>query len=191
MSVTGGPAAQACWMSERHGIVSSVRCEETEGLLYLCSQGWNDCWEVSKDLQWEENCGSNRYCPDSFGRELAHAARSNSEFPCQIFKTIFPISILILSICLTPKIPWDQKLVNCSLGSMCEEKYFFFNFFFWTSELHISQAFHQHQHIQFRLRMSLWRIFVEIGYHFSCIFWGAPTCSHVAKTAQGLKGRVL
>jgi hypothetical protein len=26
---------------------------------------------------------------------------------------------------------------------------------------------------------------------FSCIFWGAPTCSHVAKIAQGLKGRVL
>jgi hypothetical protein len=23
---------------------------------------------------------------------------------------------------LTPKIPWDQKLVDCSLGSLCEEK---------------------------------------------------------------------
>jgi hypothetical protein len=22
---------------------------------------------------------------------------------------------------LTPKIPWDQKLVDCSLGSLCEE----------------------------------------------------------------------
>jgi hypothetical protein len=24
--------------------------------------------------------------------------------------------------CLTPKIPWDQKLVDCCLGSLCEEK---------------------------------------------------------------------
>jgi hypothetical protein len=32
--------------------------------------------------------------------------------------------------CLTPKIPWDRKLVNCCLGSLCEEKYIFFNFFF-------------------------------------------------------------
>jgi hypothetical protein len=31
---------------------------------------------------------------------------------------------------LTPEIPWDQKLVDCCLGSLCEEKYFFFNFFF-------------------------------------------------------------
>jgi hypothetical protein len=23
---------------------------------------------------------------------------------------------------LTPKIPWDQKLVDCCLGSVCEEK---------------------------------------------------------------------
>jgi hypothetical protein len=46
---------------------------------------------------------------------------------------------------LTPKIPWDQKLVDCCLGSLCEEKLFFFNFFFWTSELHISQALYEHQ----------------------------------------------
>jgi hypothetical protein len=31
------------------------------------------------------------------------------------------------------------------LGSLCEEKSLFFNFFFWTSELHISQAFREHQ----------------------------------------------
>jgi hypothetical protein len=31
------------------------------------------------------------------------------------------------------------------LGSLCEEFLFFFNFFFWTSELHISQAFREHQ----------------------------------------------
>jgi hypothetical protein len=47
--------------------------------------------------------------------------------------------------CLTPKIPIDQKLVDCCLGSLCEEKLFFFNFFFCTSELHISQAFREHQ----------------------------------------------
>jgi hypothetical protein len=23
---------------------------------------------------------------------------------------------------LTPQIPWDQKLVDCCLGSLCEEK---------------------------------------------------------------------
>jgi hypothetical protein len=46
---------------------------------------------------------------------------------------------------LTPKIPWDQKLVDCCLGSLCEDFYFFFNFFFKTSELHISQAFCEHQ----------------------------------------------
>jgi hypothetical protein len=46
---------------------------------------------------------------------------------------------------LAPKIPWHQKLVDCCLGSLCEEKNIFFNFFFWTSELHISQAFCEHQ----------------------------------------------
>ena len=45
---------------------------------------------------------------------------------------------------LIHKIPWDQKLVDCSLGSLCEE-FFFFIFFFWTSELHISQAFREYQ----------------------------------------------
>ena len=53
--------------------------------------------------------------------------------------------ILITYQILTPRIPWDQKLVNCSLGSLCEEKYIFFNFFFRTSELHILQAFQEHQ----------------------------------------------
>jgi hypothetical protein len=46
---------------------------------------------------------------------------------------------------LTPKIPSDQKLLDCRLGSFCEEKYFFFNFFFWTSALSISQAFREHE----------------------------------------------
>jgi hypothetical protein len=36
----------------------------------------------------------------------------------------------ISSSLLIPKIPWDKKLVDCNLGSLCEEKYFFFNFFF-------------------------------------------------------------
>jgi hypothetical protein len=49
------------------------------------------------------------------------------------------------------------------------------------------------KHVQFRLRMSPWQILLKtsIKLIFFCIFWGAPTWSHVAKTAQGLKGRVL
>jgi hypothetical protein len=49
------------------------------------------------------------------------------------------------------------------------------------------------KHVQFRLHMSLWWSLVQNEYwvHFSCILWGAPTCSHVNKTAQKLKGRVL
>jgi hypothetical protein len=31
---------------------------------------------------------------------------------------------------LIPKIPWDQKLVDCCLGSFCEEFFIFFNFLF-------------------------------------------------------------
>jgi hypothetical protein len=47
---------------------------------------------------------------------------------------------------LTPKIPWDQKLVICCLGSLCEEEYFFSIFSLrLVSDLHISQAFHEHQ----------------------------------------------
>jgi hypothetical protein len=47
---------------------------------------------------------------------------------------------------LTPKIPLDQKLVDYCLGSLCEDFFqFFFNFFFCTSELHILQAFQEHQ----------------------------------------------
>jgi hypothetical protein len=56
-----------------------------------------------------------------------------------------PAIIVYISSMLFSKIPWDQNLVNCSLGSLCEEKYFFFNFFFLTSELHISHAFREHQ----------------------------------------------
>ena len=90
---------------------------------------------------------------------------------------------------LTPKILWNQKLVNNCLGTLCEEFFLKINFFFWMSELYISQAFPE----QFRSHMSPWWIFVENGYkaHFSCIFWGPPTCNHVAKTTQVLKGRVL
>jgi hypothetical protein len=29
---------------------------------------------------------------------------------------------LILFTSLTPKIPWDQNLVDCCLGNLCEEK---------------------------------------------------------------------
>jgi hypothetical protein len=60
--------------------------------------------------------------------------------------TIFVRKFLLLIYSkITPKIPWDQKLVDCYLGSLCEEKYFFFNFLFWTSDLHISQVFCEHQ----------------------------------------------
>ena len=49
------------------------------------------------------------------------------------------------------------------------------------------------KHVKFQLHMSLWWSFVQNGFyvHFSCIFRGVPTCSHVAKIAQGLKGMVL
>jgi hypothetical protein len=36
---------------------------------------------------------------------------------------VCPLHIGILFLTkLTPKIPWDQKLVDCCLGSLCEEK---------------------------------------------------------------------
>jgi hypothetical protein len=45
---------------------------------------------------------------------------------------------------LTPKIPYNQKLVDFSLGTLCDE-FYFFNFSFWTSELYIPWAFWEHQ----------------------------------------------
>jgi hypothetical protein len=36
-------------------------------------------------------------------------------------------------------------MVDYCLSCMYKEKYLFFNFFYWTSELHISQAFWEHQ----------------------------------------------
>jgi hypothetical protein len=93
---------------------------------------------------------------------------------------------------LTLKIPWNQKLVDCCLGSLCEEKWFFFNFFFWTSEIHISQAFREHQA---RPIPTLYEHVLKFCWKWVLssfnILWGTPTCSHVAKTTQGLKGRVL
>jgi hypothetical protein len=91
---------------------------------------------------------------------------------------------------LSPKIPCKQKLVNCYLGSLYEEFIYFFNFFFWTSKLHILQAFWDHQArpistpyepmVKFCSKWVLCSFFL---YFFKS--------SHVAKTAQGLKGRVL
>jgi hypothetical protein len=95
---------------------------------------------------------------------------------------------------LTPKIPWDQKLVDCCLGSLCEDFLFYFSIF---SFGWVNCIFHKlsvnTKHVQFQLCMNLWWSFVKNRYlaHFSRVFWGAPTCSHVAKVAQGLKGRVL
>jgi hypothetical protein len=37
-------------------------------------------------------------------------------------------SIYFSYYCLTPKIPWDQKLVDCCLGSLCEDFLFSFQF---------------------------------------------------------------
>jgi hypothetical protein len=34
----------------------------------------------------------------------------------------FLMVVIYLVPLLTPKIPWDQKLVDCYLGSLCEEK---------------------------------------------------------------------
>jgi hypothetical protein len=64
---------------------------------------------------------------------------------------------------LTPKIPWDQKLVDCCLDSLCEEKK---NSIF--SFRRVNYIFHKlsvnTKHVQFRLHMSPWRIFVEKKY---------------------------
>jgi hypothetical protein len=55
---------------------------------------------------------------------------------------------------LTPKIPWDQKLVDCCLGSFCEDKFIFSIFSF----RRVNYIFHKlsvnTKHVQFRLRMS-------------------------------------
>jgi hypothetical protein len=48
-------------------------------------------------------------------------------------------------------------LINCNLGSLCEKKeIIFFNFFFWTSELHISQAFGNTKQVKFQFCTSMW-----------------------------------
>jgi hypothetical protein len=74
-------------------------------------------------------------------------------------------------IILTPKIPWDQKLVDCCLGSLCEDFFIFFQFFYFFSIFSFKQVnyiFHKlsvnTKHIQFRLYMSPWRTFVENKY---------------------------
>jgi hypothetical protein len=55
---------------------------------------------------------------------------------------------------LIPKIPWDQKLVDCCLGSLCEE-FFFFSIFPFRQ---VNYIFHKlsvnTKHVQFRLYMS-------------------------------------
>jgi hypothetical protein len=73
---------------------------------------------------------------------------------------------------LIPKIPWDQKLVDCCLGSLCEEKWFFSIFSFGR----VNYIFHKFsvntKHVKFRFRMSPWWSFVEnrCSAHFSCNF---------------------
>jgi hypothetical protein len=94
---------------------------------------------------------------------------------------------------LIPKIPWDLKLVNYCSGSLCEEIYFFSFFSFGWVKYIFHKLSVDTKHVQFRLHMSPWWIFVENGYsvHFSINSQKAPTCSYVAKIAQGLKGKVL
>jgi hypothetical protein len=60
------------------------------------------------------------------------------------------------------------------------------------SELHISQAFQQHQARQIPTPYELMVKFCSkyVVNSFSCIFWGIATWSHVARTTQGLKGRM-
>ena len=62
---------------------------------------------------------------------------------------------------LIPKIPQDQKLFNCSLGSLCEEKYIFSI----SSFRQVNYIFHKlsgnTKHIQFQLHMSRWWTFVQ------------------------------
>jgi hypothetical protein len=65
---------------------------------------------------------------------------------------------------LTPKIPWDQKLVDCCLGSLCEEFYFFSIFSFKQVNYIYHKLSVNTKHAQFRLHMSPWRIFVENKY---------------------------
>jgi hypothetical protein len=76
----------------------------------------------------------------------------------------------------------------------CVKIYLFISIFSFRRVNYIFHKLSQNtKHVQFWLCMSPWCSFIQNGYyvHFSCIFLGAPTCSHVAETAQGLKGRVL
>jgi hypothetical protein len=56
-----------------------------------------------------------------------------------------------------------------------------------------SQAFWEHQTCSIPTPYKPVVKFVQNWFkvHFSSSFWGAPICSHAAKTTQGLKGRVL
>ena len=74
------------------------------------------------------------------------------------------------------------------------KKFFFFSIFPFGQ---VNYIFHKlsvdTKHVQFWLHISPWWSFVQNGFlvHFSYTFWEAPTCSCVAETAQGLKGKVL
>jgi predicted transglutaminase-like protease len=92
--------------------------------------------------------------------------------------------------------PIETKNWSIAVWAACMKKNEFFSIFF-KNFIQVNYIFHKlsvnTKYVQFRLYMSPWQIFVENGYqaHYSCIFYGAPTSSHVAETAEGLKGKVL
>ena len=64
---------------------------------------------------------------------------------------------------LTSKIPWDQNLVDCCLGSLCEENFFFSIFSFRRVNYIFCNLSVNTKHAQFRLRMNSWRILLKMG----------------------------
>jgi hypothetical protein len=82
---------------------------------------------------------------------------------------------------------WHQKLVDCSLGSLCEEFFliFFFNYFFWN----MNYIFREHQARQ--NSDSVWVHGEVCPKLVLSSFFLYFLRNHVDKIAQGLKGRVL
>jgi hypothetical protein len=70
---------------------------------------------------------------------------------------------------LIPKIPWDQKLVDCNLDNLCKEKYFFSIFFFLTSEFHIFHKLSRNtKHIQSDSVWARTEVLLKVGIRFIC-----------------------
>ena len=104
------------------------------------------------------------------------------------------IQLFIWVFYLILEIPWDQKLVNFCLDNLYEGKCVFFSIStFWQVNYIFHKLLGNTKHVKFQLCMNQWWSFVQNGswVHFSCVFWGIPTWSHVDETVKGLKGRVL